>query len=98
MEEIPEINCYFWGIDRGSLSYPNATITNFGKYNYVVIDKLIKHHSFLHSVNQRKLAMHITLDVLADYEIFLNVETCDEDHSIENKYKECLSGTLQMFF
>ena len=45
--------------------------------------KLIKHHFFLHSVNQRKLAMHITLNVLADYQLLFNVDTCDEGHNIE---------------
>ena len=52
-------------------------------FNYVVIDKLIKHHSFLHSVNQRKLAMHIILNILADYELLFDVNTCDKGHSIE---------------
>ena len=47
-------------------------------YYYVVIDKLIKHFSFLHSINQRKLAMYITLNVLADYKLLFNVEICDE--------------------
>ena len=36
-----------------------------------------------------KLAMHITLNVLADYELLFNVDTCDEGHSIE-KYHVCL--------
>ena len=83
VEEIPEINSYFKGINRGSLLYPNDTTTNFVLYNYVVIGKLIKNHSFLHSVNQRKLAMHITLNILADHELLFNVDTCDEGHNIE---------------
>ena len=89
VEEIPEINCYFRGINRGSHhQYPIDTTTNFVIYNYVVIDKLIKHHHFfLHSLNQRKLAMHITLNVLADYKLLFNVDICDEGHSIE-KYKK----------
>ena len=52
-----EINSYFRGINRDSLLYPNDTTTNFVIFHYVVIDKVIKHHSFLHSVNQRKLAI-----------------------------------------
>ena len=55
MEEIPEINSYFQRINRGSLLYPYDITTNFLLYNYVVIDKLIKNNSFLHSLNQRKL-------------------------------------------
>ena len=55
MEEIPEINSYFLGINRGSLLYPNDTTPNIVLCNYVVIGKLIKNHSFLHSVIQRKL-------------------------------------------
>ena len=27
--------------------------------------------------------MHITLNVLADYELLFNVDTCDEGHNIE---------------
>ena len=27
--------------------------------------------------------MHITLNVLADYELLFNVDTCDQGHSIE---------------
>ena len=83
VEEIPETNSYFQGINRGSLLYPNDITTNFVLSNYVVIDKLIKDHSFLHSLNQRKLAMHITLNVLADNELLFNVNTCDEGHNIE---------------
>ena len=83
VEEIPEINSYFRGINRGSLLHPNDITTNFVIYNYVLIDKLIKHHFFLHSVNERKLAMHITLNVLANYELLFNVDTCDDSHSIE---------------
>ena len=83
VEEIPEINTYFQGINRRSLLYPNDTTTNFVLYNYVVIDKLIRNNYFLHSLNQRKLAMHITLNVLADNELLFNVDTCDEGHNIE---------------
>ena len=83
VEEIPEINCYFQGINRGSLLYPNDITTNFVLYNYVVIDKLIKNNSFFHSMNQRKLAMHISLNILADNELLFNVDTCDEGHNIE---------------
>lgn len=83
VEEIPEMNSYFQGINRGSLLYSNDKTINFVLY-YVVIDKLIKNHSFLHSVNQRKIAMRITLNVLADYELLFDVDTCDEGHNIEN--------------
>lgn len=55
VEEIPEISSYIQGINRGSLLYPNDKTINFVLNNYVVIDKLIKNHSFLHSVNQRKI-------------------------------------------
>ena len=90
VEEIPEINSYFQEINRGSLLYPNDITTNFLLCNYVVIDKLIKDDSFLHSLNQRKLAMHITLNVLADYELLFNVDTCDEGHNIEKIQNVCL--------
>ena len=39
MEEIPEINSYFQGINRGCLLYPNDITANFVLYNYVVVDK-----------------------------------------------------------
>ena len=96
VEEIPEINSYFRGINRGSLLYPNDTTTNFVIYNHVVIDKLMKHSFFRHSVNQKKLAMHITLNILTDYELLFNVDTCDEGLSREKI--QCLSGVLQMLF
>ena len=84
MEEVPKINSYFGeGINRGSVLYSNDTTTNFVMYNYAVIDKLVKHHFFLHSVNQRKLAMHISLNILADCELLFNVDTCDEGQSIK---------------
>ena len=72
------MNNYFQEINRDFLLYTNDTTTNFVIYDYVVIDKLIKHNYFLHSVNQRKLA----LIVLVDYQL-LNVDSCDEGHSIE---------------
>ena len=67
--------------------YPNDTTTNFVLYNYVVIDKLSKDYSFLHSVNQRKLAIHLTLNVLTDYEFLFNVDTSDEDQRVWNNRK-----------
>ena len=42
MEEIPEINSYFQGINRSSILDPNDTATTFIQYNYAVIGKLIK--------------------------------------------------------
>ena len=42
MEDIPEINSYFAGINRGSLFYLNDTTSTFIQYNYAVIGKLIK--------------------------------------------------------
>ena len=50
-----------------------------------------KNHSLLHSVNQIKLAMHITLNVMVDYEFLFNVDTCDEGKNIEKNTKNvCL--------
>ena len=46
MEEIPEINSYFGGINRGSLFYPNDTTRNFVCYNFIVTIK--KNHFFLY--------------------------------------------------
>ena len=80
MKEIPEINSYFQSINRGSLLYPNDTTV---LYNYVIIEKLIKIILFFHSVNQKKLAMLKTLNVLVDYELLFNVDTCDEGYNIE---------------
>ena len=42
MKEIPYINGYIQGINRGSLLHPNDTTINFVLYNYIVIEKLIK--------------------------------------------------------
>ena len=52
VEEIVEIKSYFPGSTE--VLYLDDTIINFVLYNYVVIGKLIKDYSFLHSVNQRK--------------------------------------------
>ena len=98
VEEIPETNSYFRVINS-SLLYPNDTTTNFILYNYVVIDKLIKHHSFLHLVNQRKLAMHITLNVWSIEKIqrmfvwsstnaLLNNFCSKENNIINNKFNK----------
>ena len=83
VEEIPEMNSYFQGNNSGSHLYPNDTTANFVLYNYILIGKLIKDYSFLNSVNQRKSAMHIKLDVLVDYEPLFQIDTCEEGHSIK---------------
>ena len=80
---LPDINSYFQGINRGSLLYPNDITTNIVLYNYIVIYKLVKNPSFLHSLNQRKLSMYIILDVLANDELLFHVNSCAEGHSIE---------------
>ena len=46
--------CYFLGINRGS---PNDVTSNLALYNHIVINKLVKNSSFLHSKNQRKLSI-----------------------------------------
>ena len=52
MKEILEINSKLQGINKCFLLYPNDATINFVIYDYVIIDKLIRHHSFLHSINQ----------------------------------------------
>ena len=87
---LPDINSYFQGINRGSLLYPN-NVTNLVLYNYIIINKLVKNPSFLHSINQRKLSMYITLDVLDNDELLFHVDSCGEGHSIEKIEKnDCL--------
>ena len=71
-----DINSYFQEINRGSLLYPNDVTTNLVLYNYIVINKLVKNPSFLHSMNQRKESMYITLDVLANDELLFHVDSC----------------------
>ena len=80
---LPDIDSYFQGINRGSLLDPNDVTTNLDLYNYIVINKLVKNPSFLHSMNQRKLSMYITLDVLANDELLFHVDLCGEGHRIE---------------
>ena len=84
---LPDINSYFQGINRGSLLYPNDVTTNLLLCNYIVINKLVKNPFFLHSMNQRKLSMYITLDVLANDELLFHVDSCGEGHSIEKNRK-----------
>ena len=78
-----EINSYFQEINRGYFLCPNDRPKKFVLYKCVVMGKLIKNLSFLHSITQKKLSMHIALNVLADYELLFNVDTCDEGHNIE---------------
>ena len=88
---LPDINSYFQGISRGSLLYPNDVTINVVQYNYVVTNKPVKNPSFLLSINQRKLSMHITLDVLANDEFLFHVDSCGDGHSIEKIEKnDCL--------
>ena len=82
---LPDINSYFQGINRGSLLYPNDVTTNLVLYNFIVINKLVKNPSFLHSINQRKLSMFITLDILANDELLFHVNSRGECHSIEKR-------------
>ena len=77
---LPDINNYFQGISRGSLLYPNDVTTNLVRYNYILINKLVKNPSFLvknpsflHSINQ---TMYITLNVLANDELLFHVDSC----------------------
>ena len=65
--------------------YPNDVTTNLVLYYYIVINKLVKNPSFLHSMNQRKLSKYITLDVLANDELLFHVDSRGEGHSIEKK-------------
>ena len=81
--DIGKINSYLQEINRGSFLCPNDRPRNFVLYKCVVMGKLIKNLSFLHSVIQKKLSMHIALNVLADYELLFNIDTCDEGHNIE---------------
>ena len=64
--------------------------TNLVLYNYIIINKLVKNPSFLHSMNQRKLSIYITLDVLANDELLFHVDSCGEGHSIEKIEKMIL--------
>ena len=53
---------------------------------FIIMELLVKQQknsSFLHSVNQRKLAMHITLKFLAD-NLLVHVDFCGRGHSLEN--------------
>ena len=83
VEEIAESYNYLQGINRGSLLQPNDITTNVVLYNYAVVSKLTKESSFLHSQNQRKIAMLITFNILADYDLLFQVDSCDEGHNME---------------
>ena len=87
---LPDIYSYFQVINRRSLLYPNDVRTNLVLYNYIVINKLVKNPSFLHSINQRKLSMYITFDVLAIDELLFHVDSCSEGHSIEKIEKKMI--------
>ena len=52
-----DINRYFQGINRGFLLYPNDVTTNLVLYNYIIINKLVKNPSFLHSIKENCLSI-----------------------------------------
>ena len=78
LKEIPEINSYLQGLIE-VLSYIIMILLQI-LFNIIMksFGKLIKDYSFLHSINQRKLTMHITLNVLADYELLFNIDSWDD--------------------
>ena len=53
--DIREINSYFQEINRGSFLCPNDRARNFVLHYCVVMGKLIKNLSFLHSVIQKEI-------------------------------------------
>ena len=95
VEEIPEIVIKILSY----IQYIHVKILSYT--NYVVVVKLIKNYSFLHSVTQRKSAMHITLNDVTDCEFLFNIDSCNEVHRIRNRKNVCLElnkCTLKAFF
>lgn len=66
--------------DRGGLKYPTVDIVNIIVHNYIVIEKLVSEFEtdFLKEINQRHVAIQITLNVLSSKDI--SVVGC-ENHS-----------------
>ena len=52
-------------------------------YNYIVIKKLTEISDFCHSLKQRAVATEVTLNVLAENDALIPLESCQNSHSIE---------------
>lgn len=77
---------YIQGISRGALLYPDEYV-NIIMYNYIVLKKLTEMPDFCHSLKQRAAATEVTLNVLAENDALLPLESCQNNHSIEKVEK-----------
>ena len=82
-DTLPDQHIYIQGISRGSLLYPDDVTVNIVVQNYVIINKLIHHHVFAKSINQRKLATALTLNALEDDSVTYSADSWMECHNIE---------------
>lgn len=89
IDSLPDNHNYIQGISRGALLYPDDAVVNIIMYNYIVLTKLTQNAEFSKSVNQRNVAMEISLNVLIENDAFLPMNNCDNGHSID-KIKKML--------
>ena len=82
-EDMSESHNYIDAVNRGSLMHPDSVTTNIVMYNYIIIEKLTKQPHFLHTLNQRRTACKITLDILVNDEINFPMELCEGGHNLE---------------
>ena len=89
VEDLPDSNSYIKGITRGSLLYPDEGAVNIVMYNYIAVNKLTADPDFTHVLNQRNVTTEITMKILADNDVFLPINDCGNEHSID-KVQEML--------
>lgn len=87
VEDLPDRNSYIKGITRGSLLYPDERVVNIVMYNYIAVNKLTENPDFTHSLNQRNVATEITMKILAYNDVFLSMNSCSNEHSIDKVQK-----------
>ena len=73
---------YIRGISRGRLLLLDTATVNIVRYNYVIVNNLIKTDRFKSARNQRLFVMNTTLDILQEDEVHLQFESCENGHSL----------------
>ena len=68
--EFPACHNYIHGISRGGLLHPNSVTAAIIMYNYIVLNKLTQSPIFTKAINKRSLTTQITLNILADDDVW----------------------------
>ena len=88
---------YIRGISRGRLLLLDTATVNIVRYNYVIVNNLIKTDRFKSARNQRLFVMNTTLDILQEDEVHLQFESCENGHSLEKIEKMIVWASTNSF-